>query len=150
MAPRLRKATAADLPRVERLLVEAGLTTAGVAQHISDFLLAEEDGTIVGSASLERYGAYALLRSVAVISEHRSRGLARELVSRILGDAAKAEVRDVYLFTNTAAGYFRRFGFAAVGGGDVALSIRVSEEYRECCSDAQAMMLRLAGQQGHA
>lgn len=144
MAPRLRQATAADLPRVERLLVEAGLTTAGVAQHISDFLLAEEDGTIVGSAALERYGSEGLLRSVAVIPEHRSRGLARELVSRILGDAAQTEVRDIYLYTNTAAEYFRRFGFVAIEGGDVAPSVRASEEYGACCSDAQAMMLHLA------
>src|SRR5574341_958372 len=144
MAPRLRQAVAADLPGIERLLVDAGLTTAGVAQHITDFLAAEEDERIIGTAALERYGPQALLRSVAVAPGHRSRGLARDLISRILGDAAEEKVRDVYLFTNTAADSFRRFGFVAIGSGDVAPSIRASEEYRECRSDAQAMMLHLA------
>jgi amino-acid N-acetyltransferase len=143
LSARLRQANAADLPLVERLLLDAGLITAGVPEHISDFLLAEEDGRIVGSAALERYGAQALLRSVAVTPEHRNRGLARDLVSRLLDDAAGADVREIYLFTSTAPGYFRRFGFVPIGRDDIAQSVRASAEYGECCSDAQAMMLHL-------
>jgi amino-acid N-acetyltransferase len=144
MAVRLRQATADDLPRVERLLVDAGLTIAGVPQHIGDFLLAEEDGQIIGSAALERYGIQGLLRSVAVTPAHRSRGLARELIARILDGAARSDVQAVYLFTNTASDYFRRFGFVTVGRDDVAQPVRASAEYGECCADAQVMMLPLA------
>jgi len=146
MAPRLRHATAADLPLVERLLADAGLITAGVPEHIDEFLIVEEDGQIIGSAALERYGAQGLLRSVAVTPGYRNRGLARDLVSCVLAAAAAAEVREIYLFTRTAPGYFRRFGFVPVGREDVAEPVRASEEYGECCSDAQAMMLRLRGQ----
>lgn len=146
MAARLRPATAADLPRVEDLLVEAGLITAGVADHIDHFLLAEEEGRIVASAALERYGAQALLRSVAVAPPYRNRGLARTLVARTLEDAVHEQIREVYLFTSTAPDYFRRFGFVPVGREDVAESVRASQEYGECCSGAQAMYLRLSTQ----
>ena len=148
MGARLRAATAADLPFVERLLVDAGLITAGMPEHIDHFLLAEDDGRIVASAGLERYGAQALLRSVTVASQYRNRGFARDLVSRILEDAVGGQLREVYLFTSTAPDYFRRFGFVPVGREDVAEPVRASQEYGECCSGAQAMVLRLRTQQG--
>jgi amino-acid N-acetyltransferase len=143
--PRVRPATQADLPAVERLLSDVGLITAGVAAHIEDFLVLEDDGRIVASAGLERYGPAALLRSVAVVPGHRNRGMARLLISRILDQAAAAQVRDVYLFTTTAPGYFRRFGFVPIGRGDVAGPVRASEEYGECCSGAETMILRFGG-----
>ena len=148
MDARLRPATAADLPSVEQLLMDAGLITAGVPEHIDHFLLAEEDGRIVASAGLERYGAQALLRSVTVASQYRNRGFARDLVSRILEDAVGGQLREVYLFTSTAPDYFRRFGFVPVGREDVAEPVRVSQEYGACCADAQAMVLRVRTQSG--
>ena len=142
MGVRLRAASAADLPLVERLLLEAGLVTAGVSEHIDHFLLADEDGRIVAAAGLERYGAQALLRSVAVAPGYRNHGLARSLVSLTLA-AAGDEVQEVYLFTETAADYFRRFGFVPIHREEVAPPVRASKEYGECCAGAQAMVLRL-------
>jgi amino-acid N-acetyltransferase len=138
---RLRPATAGDLARVEALLTDAGLITAGVQEHIDHFLLAEEDGRIVASAGLERYGTEALLRSVAVAPEYRNHGLAQTLVARLLAQAAAEQIREVYLFTTTAVGYFRHFGFEPVGRDDVVKAVRASKEYGECCSTAQPMRL---------
>lgn len=142
-----RPATPADLPAVEQLLRETQLITAGVPEHIQDFLVVEDGGRIVASAGLERYGGFGLLRSVAVASDHRDRGLARLLVLRILDDAAAQQMRAVYLFTSTAADYFRRFGFVLVEREDVAGPVRASQEYGECCASATAMMLRLRTEQ---
>jgi len=143
MSARLRAATRADLPRVEHLLVDAGLITAGVAEHIEQFILAEDNGHVVGSAGLERYGAQALLRSVAVAPQYRNHGLGRTLVRRVLDGALRDQVREVYLFTISAPEYFRLLGFKPIGRDDVADSVRASQEYGECCSGAQAMVLRL-------
>ena len=140
---RLRPATQADLPAVERLVHDAGLITAGIPAHIEEFLVLEEEGRIIASAGLERYGLQALLRSVAVAPAYRNRGFARLLVSRILDHAAGRQVQDVYLFTTTAPGYFRRLGFVSVPREDVAEPVRASEEYGECCSGAETMVLRL-------
>jgi amino-acid N-acetyltransferase len=140
---RPRSATRADLPSVERLLEDAGLITAGVPAHIERFLLIEDAGRIIACAGLEQYGKHALLRSVAVIPAYRNRGVARLLVSRLLDEAAALRIEDVYLFTSTAPGYFRRFGFVPVARDDVAEPVRASEEYGECCSGAETMVLVL-------
>jgi amino-acid N-acetyltransferase len=139
----VRSATQADLPDVTRLLQDADLITAGVPAHIGDFLVLEEEGRIIASAGVERYGAQALLRSVAVAPAYRNRGFARLLVSRILERAAGQQVQNVYIFTATAPGYFRRFGFVPIDRDGVAEPVRASEEYGECCAGAEAMVLRL-------
>jgi N-acetylglutamate synthase-like GNAT family acetyltransferase len=138
-----RPATQADLPALKQLLEDAGLITAGVRAHIEGFLLLEDEGRIVASAGLEQYGTHALLRSVAVVPAYRNRGVARFLVSRILGQAAAHQIQDVYLFTATAPAYFRRFGFVPITRDEVAVPVRASEEYGECCSGAETMVLRL-------
>ncbi len=56
----------------------------------------------------------------------------------------RERVRDVFLFTDTAPGYFSRFGFSPMTREEVAEPVRASKEYGECCADAQAMRLRLS------
>jgi len=45
----LRAARAADLPAIERLLTKSQLPLAGVAESLPGFVVAESDGTIVGT-----------------------------------------------------------------------------------------------------
>ncbi len=144
MVTLIRSAHAQDLDEIEHLLQRAGLTIAGVRDHLDGFEVAEEEGRIVASAGLEIYGAAALLRSVAVDPAHRNRGVARELVQRLLNRAAGNGAGAVYLLTTTAADYFRRFGFEAIARDDVALVVQASEEFGDAyCETAQAMRLRV-------
>ena len=60
----LRTATRSDLPAIERLLVSSGLPTAGVADALGGFVVAESepDKRIVGVVGLEHCcEQYALL-----------------------------------------------------------------------------------------
>ena len=86
-AATLRPATAADLPRVEALLVAAQLPLHGVREALPDFVVAEAQGALVGVAGLEVCRSDALLRSVAVADAWRSRGVGRALVTRVISDA---------------------------------------------------------------
>ena len=54
-----------DLPRVLSLLGRAELPTAGVADALPDFIVAESDSRLVGVVGLELYRDSALLRSAA-------------------------------------------------------------------------------------
>src|SRR5436309_14760685 len=83
----LRPANSADLAQIERLLTASQLPLAGVAEALPGFVVADADGAIVGTAALESCCDNALLRSVAVAPEWRSRGLGRALVSRVIADA---------------------------------------------------------------
>ncbi len=141
----IRSAHPGDLSEIRRLLASADLTTAGVGDHLGAYEVAEDDGRIIGSAGLEVYGSAALLRSVAVEPAHRNRGLARELVRRLIARAAAGGVDEVYLLTTTAAGYFQRFGFEAIARDDVTPAVRASAEFGDgLCATAQAMRLRLS------
>jgi amino-acid N-acetyltransferase len=62
----LRDARPADLPAVLALLGRAHLPTAGIADTLPHFVVAEDGGRIVGAVGVELYGASALLRSAAV------------------------------------------------------------------------------------
>lgn len=145
MGLKLRTATMADLPQIEGLLRENDLPARGVAEHAARFRVADDTGRIVASAGLERYGAAALLRSVAVRPEYRNRGLAATLVRGLLELAARERIGEIVLFTTTAADYFRRFGFEPVARGAVRAEVRASSEFSDaCCDTAQAMRLLIA------
>jgi amino-acid N-acetyltransferase len=115
-----------------------------VAQHLHEFLVVEDVGHFIAAAGLERYGTAALLRSVAVRPEHRSRGVARTLVGQLLSHARSSGVREVYLLTTSAQPYFRRLGFQVVPREAIDPAVAMSAEFGEsCCATAVAMRLEL-------
>ena len=139
-SPTLRPARADDLRRVERLLADASLPTDGIADVHSTFTVAELGSELVGVAGLEVCCRNALLRSVAVAPEWRSRGLGRELVTRVIADAEARGIDALYLLTTTAERYFPSFGFRAVARDAVPEDIRETSEFREACPASAVVM----------
>jgi N-acetylglutamate synthase-like GNAT family acetyltransferase len=141
----VRTATADDYPAIARLLEEAGLPTAGVADALAGFVVAEEGGALVGVAGLEVHGRDGVLRSVAVAPRVGGSGLGGLLTERILDDARRAGLRRLYLLTTTAADYFPRYGFRVVERDSASPEVRASVEFRDVCpASAVAMALDLA------
>lgn len=138
----LRPAQAADLPAIEQLLTGAGLPLAGVSETLSGFVVAEANGAIVGTAALEVCCDNALLRSVAVAPEWRSRGLGRALVTRVIADAEARGLRALYLLTTTAEHYFPSFGFRQVTRDEVPADLRQTEEFTSACPASAIVMCR--------
>jgi amino-acid N-acetyltransferase len=146
MAWTIEAATAADLPAILALLARSGLPEAGLADHLATALVARAGGAIAGSAALEVYGEAALLRSVAVDAAWRGQGLGQALTRAALDLARRRGVVTVYLLTETAAGFFPRFGFRPVPRAAVAPAVQQSVEFTSACpASAQALALRLAG-----
>jgi amino-acid N-acetyltransferase len=146
MAWTIEAATAADLPAILALLARSGLPEAGLADHLATALVARSGGAIAGSAALEVYGEAALLRSVAVDAAWRGQGLGQALTRAALDLARQRGVVTVYLLTETAAGFFPRFGFRPVPRAAVAPAVQQSVEFTSACpASAQALALRLTG-----
>jgi amino-acid N-acetyltransferase len=138
-------ATTADLPAVHALLASCGLPVAGLAEHVRTALVARDDARIVGSAALEVHGRHALLRSVAVDPAHRGTGLGQRLTAEALALARAEGLSSVTLLTETAAGFFPKFGFVAVSRADVPAELQASAEFTGACpASARAMRLDLA------
>jgi len=135
-------ATSADLPALLELLRQSALPTAGLADHLDTTLVAREAGHVVGSAALELYGTTALLRSVAVAPGLRGRGLGQELTRHALALARRRKVRTVYLLTETAGGFFPRFGFRAIPRETVDPAVQRSVEFTSACPTSALAMAR--------
>lgn len=138
----IRGATIADLPAVERLLGESQLPLDGVRDALPGFLVAESGGVLVGVAGLEVCCEHALLRSVAVVPAWRSKGLGRELVTRIIADAESRGIKALYLLTTTAERYFPSFGFERIMRDEVPADVQTTREFQGACPASATVMRR--------
>lgn len=138
----LRGATVADLPEVERLLTANALILDDVAAGIADFLVAESDGTIIGTIGLEVRTPYALLRSAAVDPARHRGGLGGRLVTRLVEEARGRNVRALYLFTPSAAPFFERHGFARTTRDAIPEELRSTGQYTHSCGANAVTMVR--------
>ena len=137
---------AEDLEAVCRLLEENGLPSQDVAQHISSFILARQDGAVVGAIGLEVRGADGLLRSLVVADGARRRGIGKALCTRLESEAHSKGVERLYLLTEGAEGFFAGLGFRLRRRTELPASIRQTEEFRCLCPEsAVAMAKELSG-----
>ena len=144
--PAIRAASAADLVAIEALLTANGLPTAGVAECLDGFLVAEHEGTLVGVVGVESCcREYGLLRSTAVAEEWRGHGVGRQLVARAIAEAESRGTKALYLLTMTAERYFPSFGFVHTSRDAVPSEVQATEEFRGLCpSTSTVMTLALA------
>jgi amino-acid N-acetyltransferase len=110
----IRRATADDDGDVRGILAGANLPADDFSGGEMVFLVAEEDGAIVGTIGLEIYPPAGLLRSAAVKPAHRGRGVAALLVEAVMREARSRSLDEVVLLTPSAEVFFRRMGFTRV------------------------------------
>lgn len=133
-----------DLSPVLALLRQCELLETGVAEAFERFVVARSDSATVGCAGLEVYADLGLLRSVAVDPAARRAGLGEALVRSIVAAARELRLRELYLLTTTAPGFFERIGFHRVIRSEVPSPVAESWEFRAGCPQtAQAMRLDL-------
>jgi amino-acid N-acetyltransferase len=137
-----REAQNKDLAAICRLLDSAGLPTAGVADHLSRFIVMMDEDSLVGTVGLEVYGDRALLRSLAVHPAHRRQGRGEALFQAVMSLAGRLKIREVYLLTETAEPFFRRRGFTRIDRAEVPAEVRTSVEFVSCCPASAACMRR--------
>ncbi|MCK6554505.1 arsenic resistance N-acetyltransferase ArsN2 [Candidatus Binatia bacterium] len=140
--PVIESARPADLAAVLELLARCDLPQAGLAAHFARALVARVDGEVVGCVALEVYGRAALLRSLAVVSAWRRRGLGQALAGAALAAAQAAGVTRVYLLTDTAEGFFNRLGFERIERRRVDPAVLASEEFTQACPETTPVMWR--------
>ena len=145
MTATLDPAKAEDYSTVEALIQKAGLPVDGLRdQFPNGYVLARQDGRIVGVAGLEAYGFVGLLRSLVVVEDARHRGLGRELVQDRLTAARKSRMAAVYLLTTSAAPFFRALGFVDSERSSLPRALSISPEVsRGCPASASCLMLMI-------
>jgi amino-acid N-acetyltransferase len=146
--PNIRRASAGDEHAVEVLLAANHLPLEGVHEALSCFVVAEDGDDIVGVAGIEECGVageHALLRSVAVSADWRSRGLGRALVARAIAVAEERGAKALYLLTTTAEHYFPSFGFTPTTRDLVPAEVSDTAEFQGACPASAIVMVRASG-----
>jgi N-acetylglutamate synthase-like GNAT family acetyltransferase len=100
------------------------------------------EGTLVGVAGYERYGADILLRSVAVSEPWRSTGIGARLTADRLAHAKAQGCGAAYLLTDTARGYWERHGFSKIDRQAAPEAVTRSHEWSAACPVSATAMFR--------
>src|SRR5688500_15507568 len=129
----IRTARTTDWPAVSALLTKTKLPLDGAEAALAGFLLAFRGDHLVGSVGMVPYRDCAFLRSLAVDEEERRRGLGLLLVERLLDRARRDGRRSVVLLTETAAGFFPRFGFREITRDAAPEAVKSSVEFVSAC-----------------
>lgn len=139
-------AAPADLDEVLSLLSAVGLPLEGVAENLENFLVVkDEGGQIIACAGLERYGEFALLRSVAVSNDLQGSGIGSCLTAQIIKHGKETGIKEILLLTTTARDFFARcFDFSEVARNSYDAQFSESPEWNlPRCSSAVVMKLSL-------
>lgn len=96
----------------------------------------------MGVAGLESFGSVGLLRSVAVDPAHQGKGIAAQLIDRLAVTAEAMQLKEIYLITTTAEGYFTRCGFAFVSRDTVPEVIQQTRQFSGLCPSSAIVMKR--------
>lgn len=115
---RVRTATSTDAHAIRRLIdrnVADGTllprTESFIAMHAPHFLVADDDGRVVGCVHLDEYApSLAELRSLAVEPASHGQGVGRALVQATVALAARRGYGTLFAVSNDEA-FFKRFGF---------------------------------------
>ncbi len=142
---RIERAVPSDTPAVEALLAAAGLPLEGAAEALAMGVVARADGAIVGAAAVERYGEAGLLRSVVVSPDRLGTGLGSELVHAAENLARANGMRELYLITETAIGWFPRLGYEVVPRETARAAVGASVEFTMACASTGVPMRRTLG-----
>ena len=90
----------------------------------------------------ERCGTDALLRSLVVSRELRSRGMGKRLVSHAEDQARALGVSAMYLLTTTAERFFSGLGYVAAERERAPEGIRATQEFAGICPASSIFMVK--------
>ena len=132
----------ADIDAIKALLVGSDLPTTGVDDHWKTFVVARDGDSIVGCGGSETYPVTALIRSIAVAPDYRKHGIGRSIVRQLIDRLSARGIREFYLLTTGAEGYFKKRGFKTIDRDEVHPQVLASTQFTEnCCATAKCMRL---------
>jgi UDP-N-acetylmuramate: L-alanyl-gamma-D-glutamyl-meso-diaminopimelate ligase len=140
----VRPARAEDKAAISQLLKRVGITHPLLDQFWPFYLVIPPEageGAATGCVCIERVEDVALLRMLAVTPERRGEGLGYLLVETAANKARWEGVRQLFLVTDGAQGYFgEKLGFESIDRKDVDPAVTTTLEYQMARSKAATWM----------
>jgi len=129
--------------QIKSLLTGNNLPVNDLPTLLDNFVVALSNGEVAGSAGLEIYGKYGLLRSVAVKADFRGQGVAGKLLDRIEKLASVKGLLEIYLLTETADKYFENKQYLRMARTDAPVEIQRSSEFSSVCPQSAVLMKKI-------
>jgi len=136
----LRTSSTADYQAILNLLAECKLPIQDIEPGKQSFLIAENEGNVVGCAGLEVYGHTGLFRSLAVDSNYRNQHIGKLLTVEILVLGRGKGISEFYLLTTRAEGFFKKQDWIVTDRNEVTSEIRKSSEFASICPSTATCM----------
>lgn len=115
------------------LLKAENLPADDLPVDLDNFFVVLDHDKVIGSAGLEIYGNYGLLRSLAVHKSFRNNGIGDGLLAKVESIAKEKNLSGVYLLTETAPGYFNRKGYQQIDRANIPAEVQRSSEFSHVC-----------------
>ena len=141
----LRKATRADLPLIEKLLMSNNLPYEDIRSKIDSLFIGYAGSKVAGMGGVEIYRNYGLLRSVVIERSIRGKGYGEALCIKLIEYARLKGVTEIYLLTTTADGFFEKIGFERFDRNMAPAVIQNTTEFKNLCpSSAVCMRMKIS------
>lgn len=88
---------------------------------------------LIAIGALEIIKPVALLRSVAVRSDHQKTGLGKRITTFLEKQAKELNIQRLYLLTTTAGSFFRQLNYREISRDLCPSEIRLTSEYSALC-----------------
>jgi len=120
------------VPAMKALLEAHHLPTNELEDWLDHFVVAEQDGQLIGCGGLELYAedSAALVRSMAVDGDLHGTGVGSRILAWVEGHARDLGLQHLFLFTLDKAPFYERFGYELVAYDAFPPSARNSFQYR--------------------
>jgi len=129
-----------DFQSFRTLLKSSNLPVDDLSLEKDLLIACREDGQFVGTGALEIYGQFGLLRSLSVKLGTRGKALGTTLTEYLISEARRRGLKQIYLLTETARGFFQRKGFTDIVSNEVPAALQVSSEFSATRSKAPTIM----------
>lgn len=122
------------------LLVSEKLPVEDLLSELENFFIAKDDSVVIGVVGLEIYGDIGLLRSLVVKKEYRNRKIASGLIDDLENFARKSQLKNIFLLTETAEGFFKQKGYLTIARREAPEPLKKSSEFSHVCPSTAALM----------
>jgi amino-acid N-acetyltransferase len=125
------------------LLKSVALPTSDLTDaHMRHFFYIGSPMAPVGLVGVEFHGPDALLRSLVVTPEYRSRGAGARLVEHAERHARNQGAFAVYILTTTAERFFCALGYVAASREQAPVAIKETSEFSSLCPSSSAFLCK--------
>jgi len=137
------RANKENIPKLKEFLKSLDLVFEDIEEHIENFLIIKKNSSIIGCSAVENYEKVGLLRSVGVDPNYQGQGLGKLITNHSIGFAKDLGIKELYLLTDTAKDFFKKFGFEVVSRETVDNQIKQTYEYRKGCPETSNIMKKM-------